>query len=151
MKQPIANIVLKLDKIGATVALKHVTPAEAMLLCAMHSGNAGEMTIVKFELIDTKSNEMALKSLQDELSKQEALLEGLGYSIMPLIGIRNELLNKQLQIIPFKGFPILSTWYFIWLKEKKLSPVASAFLSHIRKEKQHIIRDRFDWFENYGY
>lgn len=77
MKQPIANIVLKLDKIGATVALKHVTPAEVMLLCAMHSGNAGEMPIVKFDLIDPKSNEMALKSLQDELSKQEALLEEL--------------------------------------------------------------------------
>ena len=78
MKQPIANIVLKLDKIGATVALKHVTPAEVMLLCAMHSGNAGEMPIVKFDLIDPKSNEMALKSLQDELSKQEGLLEALG-------------------------------------------------------------------------
>lgn len=78
MKQPIANIVLKLDKIGATVALKHVTPAEVMLLCAMHSGNAGGMPVVKFEEIDIKANEMALKSLQDELSKQEELLEALG-------------------------------------------------------------------------
>jgi len=78
MKQPIANIVLKLDKIGATVALKHVTPAEVMLLCAMHSGNAGGMPIIKFEQIDIKANEMALKSLQDELSKLETLLDELG-------------------------------------------------------------------------
>lgn len=105
------------------------------------------------ELYLRKSKLAVLKKMEltsNEAVKQ-AVIAGLGYSIMPLIGIRNELLNKQLQIIPFKGFPILSTWYFIWLKEKKLSPVASAFLNHIRKEKQHIIRDRFDWFEKYGY
>lgn len=78
MKQPIANIILKLDKIGATVALKNVTPAEVMLLCAMHSGNAGGIPVVKFDLIDPKVNEMSLKSLQDELSKVEDLLESLG-------------------------------------------------------------------------
>ncbi len=80
---------------------------------------------------------------------KQAVIAGLGYSIMPLIGIKNELENRQLQIIPVKGFPIKSTWFLIWLKDKKLSPVASGYLNYIKKEKQNIIHDKFDWFEKY--
>lgn len=80
---------------------------------------------------------------------KQAVIAGLGYSIMPLIGIKNELESRQLQIIPVKGFPIKSTWSLIWLKEKKLLPVPAAYLSYIRKEKQNIIHDKFDWFEKY--
>lgn len=80
---------------------------------------------------------------------KQALIAGLGYSIMPIIGIRNELENGQLQIIPVKGFPIKSTWNLIWLKGKKLSPVAAAYLDYIRNEKQNIIREKFEWFDKY--
>ena len=80
---------------------------------------------------------------------KQAVIAGLGYSIMPLIGLRNELTSQQLQIIPVKGFPITSTWYLIWLREKKLSPVASAMLGYIEAEKDRIIREKFDWFERY--
>ena len=80
---------------------------------------------------------------------KQAVIAGLGYSIMPLIGIKNELINKQLQVIPIKGFPLKSTWFLIWPKGKKLSPVAAAYLSYIKKEKQNIIQQRFNWFEDY--
>ncbi|MEW5844154.1 MAG: LysR family transcriptional regulator [Bacteroidota bacterium] len=80
---------------------------------------------------------------------KQAVIAGLGCSIIPLIGIKNELLNGQLQIIPVKGFPIKSTWYLIWLKDKKLSPVANAYVNHIKMEKQNIIHHKFDWFEQY--
>lgn len=80
---------------------------------------------------------------------KQAVIAGLGYSIMPLIGIKNELMNRQLNIIPVKGFPIKSTWYLIWLKNKALSPVASAYLNHLRKNKQKLISEHFDWYEQY--
>jgi len=80
---------------------------------------------------------------------KQAVIAGLGYSIMPLIGIKNELNNGSLQIIPVKGFPIKSVWNLIWLKEKNLSPVASAFLQYVRKEKNNIIKQKFEWFEQY--
>jgi DNA-binding transcriptional LysR family regulator len=35
---------------------------------------------------------------------KQAVLAGLGYSIMPLIGIKNELSHGDLQIIPVKVF-----------------------------------------------
>jgi DNA-binding transcriptional LysR family regulator len=82
-------------------------------------------------------------------SVKQALIAGLGYSIMPLIGLRNELSLQQLQIIPVKGLPIKSVWNLIWLVDKKLSPVAYAFLHYVRKEKASIIKNKFEWFEQY--
>lgn len=80
---------------------------------------------------------------------KQALLAGLGYSIMPLIGIRNELHNNELQIIPVKGLPIITTWSLIWLKEKKHSPVSLSFLTHLKKEKLQIVQEKFSWYEQY--
>ena len=68
--------------------------------------------------------------------------------ILPCLQI-NELLNKDVQIINVKGFPIESTWRLIWLKNKKLSPVAAAFLSYLKNEKEKISSDRFEWFNKY--
>lgn len=80
---------------------------------------------------------------------KQALLAGLGYSIMPLIGIKNELRNKELEIIPVKGLPIKTIWSLIWQKGKNHSPVCVAFLEYLKKEKQSIIRDKFSWYEDY--
>lgn len=80
---------------------------------------------------------------------KQAVIAGLGYSIMPLIGIRNELLNKQIHILKAKGLPLKTEWRLIWLKGKKLTPVSQAFLNFIRSEKQEILKDNFDWYLKY--
>ncbi|WP_299530914.1 LysR family transcriptional regulator [Ulvibacterium sp.] len=80
---------------------------------------------------------------------KQAVLAGLGSSIMPLIGIKNELSNGDLQIIPVKGLPIITTWNLVWLSSKKLSPVAKAFLEHIEETKTKIIEKKFNWFGEY--
>ena len=80
---------------------------------------------------------------------KQAVIAGLGCSIMPLIGIKNELQNGELQIVPIKEFPLTSTWNLVWLKEKKLSPVASSFLEYLKKETANIVASKFEWFEEY--
>lgn len=80
---------------------------------------------------------------------KQALLAGLGYSIMPLIGIRNELHNNELEIIPVKGLPIKTTWSLIWLKGKNHSPVSLSFLEYLKREKSNIVHNQFHWYENY--
>ena len=80
---------------------------------------------------------------------KQAVLAGIGYSIMPLIGIKTELLNGELKIIPVKGLPIKTVWTLIWLKGKKHSPVATAFLRYVEKEKLRIAHSKFDWYEKY--
>jgi len=111
----------------------------------------GSGTRQAMELFLEKNSIPFLKKMEltsNEAVKQ-ALLAGLGYSVMPLIGIKNELQNKNLQIIPVKGLPIKSTWSLIWLKGKKLSPAANAFLEYLRKEKSSIVADQFSWNEKY--
>lgn len=98
-----------------------------------------------------KNNIMVSKQMEltsNEAVKQ-AIIAGLGYSIMPLIGLKNELSNGDLQIINASGLPIKTTWNLIWLKSKKLSPVANAYLTHIKRNKSQIINTTFNWFEQY--
>jgi len=80
---------------------------------------------------------------------KQAVLAGLGYSIMPLIGLKNDLENKELQIIQIKGLPIKTTWSLIWMKGKNHSPTAKSLLDYIKKEKTNIIANKFDWYEKY--
>ncbi len=80
---------------------------------------------------------------------KQAVIAGLGYSIIPLIGLKNELLNEEIHIIPSRGLPIVNNWQLIWLKNKKLSPVAAEFLEFIQKEKHNIIENNFKWYLNF--
>lgn len=80
---------------------------------------------------------------------KQALIAGLGFSIMPLIGIKNSLNMFELQIIPAKDLPIETNWNLIWLSSKRLSPVAKAFVEHININIDTIIKEHFGWFENY--
>lgn len=106
--------------------------------------NAMETFISKNKFSVTKKMELT----SNEAVKQ-AVISGLGCSIMPLIGIRNELKNKDLQIVPVKGLPINTVWNLIWLKSKKLSPVALAYLDFLNSEKERIIKHKFDWNDEF--
>ncbi len=79
---------------------------------------------------------------------KQAVIAGLGVSIMPIIGIKNELLSGELKIVPMNGLPIKTNWYLIWPKSKKFSAAAGAYLDFVRSDKEQIIDKRFDWFED---
>lgn len=81
---------------------------------------------------------------------KQAVIADLGYSIIPLIGIKNELKSKQMFIIPAKGLPIVTHWRLIWLKNKKLSPVANAYLEYLRSNKDKITDEHFAWYSNFS-
>jgi DNA-binding transcriptional LysR family regulator len=121
---------------------------EGLPLIFREKGSGTRQTMENFI---NKNNISVLKKMEltsNEAVKQ-ALLAGLGYSIMPLIGIKNELHNNELQIIPIKGLPITTTWRLIWLKAKKHSPVSLAFLDYLEKEKTQIVQNKFEWYERY--
>lgn len=94
----------------------------------------------------TERRKMELTS--NEAVKQ-AVIAGLGYSVLPLIGIKNQLVNKELHIIPMRGLPLKTEWRLIWLKGKKLSPVAKAYLQFIRSAKSTILEHHFQWYLDY--
>lgn len=99
-----------------------------------------------------KGKRKELKSIEltsNEAVKQ-ALIAGIGHSILPVIGIKNELMDGSLKIIEAPGLPIVTEWRMIWLKKKVLSPVAAAFLDYVREHKDAIRRQHFDWCANYA-
>ena len=106
--------------------------------------NAMETFITKNQFSVRKKMELT----SNEAVKQ-AVVAGLGCSIMPLIGIKNELKNGDLQIIPVKGLPITTTWNLIWLKSKKLSPAATALLEFLKVHKEEIIEEKFAWIDRF--
>lgn len=83
-----------------------------------------------------------LELTSNEAVKQ-AVLAGLGFSVMPLIGLGKELEEGELKVIETKGLPIITDWHLVWLKQKKLSPAAAAYLEFVEKEKADIISRLF--------
>ena len=133
-------------KIRKSVSTKEIF--ENLPLIYREKGSGTRQAMEKFI---EKNNIPALKKMEltsNEAVKQ-AVLAGLGYSIMPLIGIKNELQNNELQIIPIKGMPIKTTWSLIWLRGKKQSPVSMSLLTYIKNEKSKIVKEKFNWYEEY--
>lgn len=89
-----------------------------------------------------------LELTSNEAVKQ-AVLAGIGHSLLPLIGIKNELLDGELKIIERKNLPVKTDWRLIWLKNKKLPPVSKAYLEFIRQEKNRIMEKHFSWYQKY--
>ena len=81
-------------------------------------GSGTRQTMESFIKTNTLVIQKKMTLTSNEAVKQ-AVIADLGFSIMPLIGLKNELQNKELQIINIKGLPITTTWSLIWLKGKK--------------------------------
>ncbi len=89
-----------------------------------------------------------LELVSNEAVKQ-AVMAGLGVSIMPLIGIRNELELGQLSILPVPGLPVRTEWQITWLQDKTLSPTAAAFLEYLRLRGEEIVAQSFAYLAAY--
>jgi DNA-binding transcriptional LysR family regulator len=119
---------------------------ERIPLIYREKGSGTRKTMESFLEENEISTIKKIELTSNEAVKQ-AILSGLGYSIMPLIGIKNELQSGQLEIIPVNGLPIITTWSLIWMKGKNHSPAAKSFLSFIQAEKNNIIHNKFEWYE----
>lgn len=121
---------------------------EAMPLIYRENGSATRLAMEKY-LASSKINVTKKLELTSNEAVKQAVIAGLGASVMPLIGIKNSLSSGELQIFPAKGLPIETNWNLIWLKSKNLSLVAKAFIEHLEANKQKVIANHFDWFEDY--
>lgn len=78
---------------------------------------------------------------------KQAVMAGLGFSIQSVLGIKNEIKQKEIIIVPVDGLPLIENWRLVWLPSKKMSVVASAFLQYIKLEKKNIYKEHFSWIE----
>lgn len=109
-------------------------------------GSGTRQTMERFFNEKSLSIPIKMELTSNEAVKQ-AVVAGLGFSIMPLIGIKNELQNGDLEIIPIAGLPLTSTWQLTWPTSKKHSPAAKALLDFIEDQKEAIIEKHFGWYE----
>jgi DNA-binding transcriptional LysR family regulator len=86
----------------------------------------------------TKIKPKKILELQSNEAVKQAVIAGIGISVIPLIGMKRELKLKELEIIPMKGFPIKTKWRLIWRKEMRQSPLHHAFVEYIRDNKDKI-------------
>jgi DNA-binding transcriptional LysR family regulator len=121
---------------------------EKLPLIYREEGSATRMAMEKFIEKNRITVKKKIQLASNEAVKQAAIA-GIGFSIMPLIGLKNELENNQLQIIPIKGLPIKTTWNLVWHRKKKLSPVAAAFKDFILLHKKEIIETNFNWIHGF--
>jgi len=100
---------------------------------------------MEFFLASNKISTYKKMELKSNEALKQAIVAGLGYSIMPLIGIKNELNNGDLQIIPVKKLPMKTNWNLIWLNSKKQSSIAKSFIENINENKEKITKNHFNW------
>jgi DNA-binding transcriptional LysR family regulator len=80
---------------------------------------------------------------------KQAVIAGLGVSIMPIIGMNESVKNADLKILKIKDLPLETNWNLIWLKSKNLTNVAKAFQNYIINNKDEIIENQFQKYDNY--
>lgn len=106
------------------------------------NGSATRLAMERF-LVKHKVEIIKKIELTSTEAVKQAVIAGLGISIMPIIGIKQALKNGDLQILNIKGLPIETNWNLIWLKSKNLSNVAKAFRDYIASSKDEIIKKQF--------
>lgn len=79
---------------------------------------------------------------------KQTINAGIGFSIMPLIGLRTALITEKLKIYPLAGLPIITKWNLVHLKGKSLSPAQKALIQFINNNKTQMVKEHFDWALN---
>jgi DNA-binding transcriptional LysR family regulator len=88
-------------------------------------------------------------SLSSNEAVKQAVIAGLGYSVLPLVSVGDELKLNKIAIIPVKGFPLRTQWRLVWLQKKQLTAVAASFQKYMREHKQEIYQTHFAYLESY--
>jgi DNA-binding transcriptional LysR family regulator len=81
---------------------------------------------------------LAMKIRSTETVKQ-AVIAGMGVSFLSAHTISRELNAGSLTVLDVQGFPLLSHWYVVHRRNKRLPPVAQAFRSFLLKDAAALI------------
>ncbi len=72
---------------------------------------------------------------------KQAVMAGLGISVMSTHNLRLELDSGKICVLDVKGFPLRRHWFAVHASNRKLSLVAQTFLDFIRDEGSAILHD----------
>ena len=72
---------------------------------------------------------------------KQAILAGLGVSILSRYTLGLDTEQKQLVTLDVEGFPLEHHWYFVYPSGKQLSLVAKTFMDFVRVEARQLVYD----------
>jgi DNA-binding transcriptional LysR family regulator len=107
------------------------------------SGSATRMATEEYVKKQKLKVPFSMTLTSNEATKQ-AVLAGVGISMLPRIGIRQELKTGKLKTIPVPETPPITTWQLIWLSAKQPSPAMREFIRSIKERKQEVISNYFE-------
>ncbi len=70
---------------------------------------------------------------------KQAVMAGLGISVLPLHNITRELKSGEVTVLDAEHFPLRRKWFAVHLKGKRLSVAAQAFLDFLRTEGVRLL------------
>jgi len=71
---------------------------------------------------------------------KQAVMAGLGISVLSRHNLRLELAGKHIAILDVQGFPLFYRWYAVHLKGKKLSLVSRTFLAFLLQQGKAMLQ-----------
>lgn len=79
-------------------------------------------------------------------AQRECVIAGLGLALLTRHAVSQELATGALKELPVAELPLYRSWCVVQARDKRLSPVAHAFLGFIRTERAQISQlvERFD-------
>jgi DNA-binding transcriptional LysR family regulator len=104
--------------------------AEAFILRELGSGTrmAGDQHFASLGL----SPRVRLELGSNEAVKQ-SVAGGLGLGLISRHALSEQPAQEGLAILPVRRFPVPSAWSVLWLKGRRLSPLAQAFVAHLQQ------------------
>ena len=93
------------------------------LACDQHFSAQGFTPLVRLEL---GSNEAIKQAVAGEM----------GLAILSAHALGEHLVDQSLTVLKVSSFPVHSSWYIVYLKGKRLSPVATSFLEYLQAHAQ---------------
>ena len=72
---------------------------------------------------------------------KQAVMAGLGISVLSRHNLRLELAGDYISILDVKGFPLFYRWYAVHLKDKKLPSAAQSFLDFLLLDGKKMLKN----------
>lgn len=142
--QPIlANPMVMFARADHPLAARKRIPAAALAEEPYLMREAGSGTrLVAYEFFDRAGIEPRVRmELSTNEAIKQAILAGLGVSILSRYTLGLDTEQSQLAILDVEGLPIERQWQFVYPVGKQIAPAARAFMDFVRAEAKHLVQD----------
>ncbi len=128
--------------------VKKTSELSDQTLLFREEGSATRKAMEEFLTKNKVDISKSMELVSNEAVKQ-AVNAGIGFSIMPLIGLRSSISSENIRIFPMKGLPVVTKWNLIYSTAKKLTPAQSALIDFIEENKERIEKETFAWVQKH--